>query len=107
MKTTGDSISALLAAIEKSKDEDVFDIAADIQMLIDIYPKTSKRNYLELLRKLLEKYTSTEQAVIHAALMQKCKTGDAAAIKLWSEQKSSFGGNKDEVVIIDDIGKIK
>lgn len=81
-----------------------FDLIADLRMLHAQYTKTSKRDYLQLLQRLIEKYTATEQATVHAALVAKCKAGDAAAIKLYYEQQAAFADSeKGGAVIIDDI----
>lgn len=104
MKTQTESINALLLAIDQAQAQQRFDIAEDLRMLHDKYTKTSKRDYLQLLARLIEKYTTTEQAAVHAALVEKCKAGDAAAIKLYYEQQAVFADNgKGGAVIIDDI----
>lgn len=108
MKTQTESINALLLAIDQAQTEQRFDIASDLRMLHDKYTKTSKHDYLQLLQRLIEKYTATEQATVHAALVAKCKAGDAAAIKLYYEQQAAYiGSDGDEVTIVDDISKVK
>ncbi|MEG1275646.1 MAG: hypothetical protein RSD27_08145, partial [Ruthenibacterium sp.] len=79
MKTKTESVTALLAAVDHAQAEHRFDIAEDLMLLQDKYVKLSKRDYQQLLAKLLAKYTVTEQATVHAALVARCRAGDAAA----------------------------
>lgn len=107
MKTQTESFDTLLLAIEQAQAELRFDVAVDIRLLLEKYTKLGKRDYLQLLERLLQKYAETEQATVHAALVAKCKAGDAAAIKLYYEQQAAFGGGENEVQIIDDISSVK
>lgn len=67
------------------------------------YTKINKRDYLALLDKLVEKYSTDEAAVIHAALLKKCQAGDMDAIRLWTELQKESGSGAAEVNIIDGI----
>ena len=55
-----------------------------------------------MLDAMVEKYAAGEYAAIHAALVQKARSGDIDAIKMYREMQAS--GGSDEVVIVDDIG---
>ena len=66
-------------------------------------PRYNKRDYLALLDKLVEKYSTDEAAVIHAALLKKCQAGDMDAIRLWTELQKESGSGAAEVNIIDSI----
>lgn len=103
MRTKSKSIDALLHMIEQAQAEQTFDIAADIKLLLEKYTKLSKRDYLQLLARLLDKYTATEQTAVHAALLVRCKAGDVNAIRLYQELRSSASGAGEEVQIIDDL----
>ena len=55
------------------------------------------------LDKLVEKYSTDEAAVIHAALLKKCQAGDMDAIRLWTELQKESGSGAAEVNIVDSI----
>lgn len=103
MRTKTASIEGLLGAIEQQKSNRDFNILKDLKMLEQQYTKTSKRDYLQLLRKLIDKYETEEAGVIHAALMEKCRAGDVEAIKLYREMQQDGLAAGEEVQIIDDI----
>lgn len=54
-----------------------------------------------MLDAMVEKYAAGEYAAIHAALVEKARSGDIEAIKMYREMQSS--GGSDEVVIVDDV----
>ncbi len=102
MRTKSDSIQSLLEGIEQAKRERKFDIAADLHRLQEQYTKLSRRAYLKLLDALIEKYEIEEAAAVHAALVEKARSGDLAAIRLYreSQEDMSSGG---KVIIVDNI----
>ena len=102
MRTKTESITSLLADIQQANEAHSYNIAADLKTLHKQYTKLSKRDYLALLTALLDKYETEEAAVIHAALLEKCRAGDVEAIKLYREMQQDDGGGK-EVVIVDSI----
>ena len=65
-----------------------------------------KCDYLALLDKLVDKYSTDEAAVIHAALMKKVQAGDLEAIRLWNELSKENRDVGEGVQIVDDI-KVK
>ena len=71
----------------------------------------NKRDYLALLDKLVEKYSTDEAAVIHAALLKKCQAGDMDAIRpvsythldVYKRQLQARGEDIDPVALALDI----
>ena len=103
MRTKQGSIDSLLAGIEQAKAENKYNIVRDLEMLHAQYTKTSKRNYLALLRALIEKYSTQLDSDIDAALRKRCLAGDTEAIRLLDERRKAAADGGSEVQIIDDI----
>ena len=102
-RTQQSSIKALLESIEQAKQKKEFNILKDLKTLRDGFGKIQKRDYLALIDKLVEKYSTDEAAVIHAALLKKCQAGDMDAIRLWNDMQKESGSGAAEVNIIDSI----
>ena len=103
MRTKTESIAGLLEAIERAKQQKDFNILKDLKELRGKFGKIQKCDYLALLDKLVEKYSTDEAAVIHAALLKKCQAGDMDAIRLWNDMQKESGSGAAEVNIIDSI----
>ncbi len=101
MRTKTESIAGLLEAIERAKQQKDFNILKDLKELRGKFGKIQKCDYLALLDKLMEKYSTDEAAVIHAALLKKCQAGDMDAIRLWNDMQKEAGSGAAEVHIID------
>lgn len=102
MRTKSGSIQGLLKGVEQARQRQEFNIAADLHTLKEQYPRQSKRAFLQLLDALIEKYEVEETAVVHAALVEKARGGDLAAIRLYREsQAETNSGSK--VIIVDSI----
>ena len=97
-RTPQSSITALLEGVEQAKLKKEFNILKDLKTLHAQYTKINKRDYLALLDKLVEKYST-----VHAALLKKCQAGDMDAIRLWTELQKESGSGAAEVNIIDGI----
>lgn len=102
-RTPKESVEGLLKGIEDAKNAREFDFLKDLKMLLNAYTKTSKRDYLALIRSLIDKYSVEETAVVHAALLKKCRDGDLNAIRIWTEMQKENGAGVAEVNIIDSI----
>lgn len=102
-RTQTSSIEALLEGIEQAKTENKYNIFKDFKMLYEQYTKVSKRDYLALLRALMDKYSTGLQAEVDAALVKKCLAGDTEAIRLYNEMRKEDQTAGEEVQIIDDI----
>ena len=102
-RTPQSSITALLEGVEQAKQKKEFNILKDLKTLRDGFGKIQKRDYLALIDKLVEKYSTDEAAVIHAALLKKCQAGDMDAIRLWTELQKESGSGAAEVNIVDSI----
>lgn len=103
MRTKTASIEGLLGAIEQQKNDRDFNILKDLKMLQQRYTNTSKRDYMALLAALVQKYETEEAALVHAALIQKCRAGDVEAIRLYGQMRQQAGGECQEVTIVDSI----
>ena len=101
MRTKTESIAGLLEAIGRAKQQKDFNILKDLKELRGKFGKIQKCDYLALLDKLMEKYSTDEAAVIHAALLKKCQAGDMDAIRLWNDMQKEAGSGAAEVHIID------
>ena len=84
-RTQQSSVDALLRAVEAAKTESQYNIFKDLKMLLEAYPKTSKRDYLTLIRALMDKYSAGVGAEINDALIKKCMAGDVEAIRLYKD----------------------
>ena len=102
-RTPQSSITALLEGVEQAKQRKEFNILKDLKELRGNFGKIQKRDYLALIDKLMEKYSTDEAAVIHAALLKKCQAGDMDAIRLWTELQKESGSGAAEVNIVDSI----
>ena len=100
-RTPQSSITALLEGVEQAKQRKEFNILKDLKTLHAQYTRVNKRDYLALLDKLVEKYSTDEAAAIHAAVMKKVQAGDLDAIRLWNEMQKESGSGVAEVHIID------
>ena len=98
-RTPQSSITALLEGVEQAKQKKEFNILKDLKTLHAQYTRVNKRDYLAL----VEKYSTDEAAVIHAALLKKCQAGDMDAIRLWTELQKESGSGAAEVNIVDSI----
>lgn len=103
MRTKSISIKSVLEAIEQQKNDRDFNILKDLKILQSRYTSTSKRDYLLLLRKIIDKYETEEAALVHSALVQKCRAGDVEAIRLYRELQKDGDAGGSEVVIVDNI----
>ena len=103
MRNKTESVAGLMEGIQRAAEQKEFNILQDLQMLQTAYPKTSKRDYLQLLKKLVEKYSVDEEAEVHAALLRKCRAGDVEAIRLYGQMRQKSGGEFQEVTIVDSI----
>ena len=56
-----------------------------------------------MIRSLIDKYSVEETAVVHAALLKKCRDGDLNAIRMWTEMQKENSSGVAEVNIIDSI----
>lgn len=72
-RTPQSSITALLEGVEQAKQKKEFNILKDLKTLHAQYTRVNKRDYLALLDKLVEKYSTDEAAVIHAALLKNAR----------------------------------
>ena len=103
-RTQTSSIEALLEGVEQAKRKKEFNILKDLNTLHAQYTRINKRDYLALLNKLMEKYSTDEAAVIHAALLKKCQAGDMDAIRLWNEMsKENQAAGEGVQIIVDSI----
>lgn len=104
MKTQDERIDTLLQGIDQAKNDLRFDIIEDLNILEQQLAVLNKRQYQQLLAQMVDKYTTVEQEVVHAALVAKCKEGDKAALKLFYElHPQTAGENSAGAKIIYDV----
>ena len=102
MRTKSGSVRELVAGIRQAVEQEIYNPAEDLKALQTQYKRLGKKDFAMMLDAMVEKYAAGEYAVIHAALVQKARSGDIDAIKMYREMQAS--GGSDEVVIVDDIG---
>ena len=102
MRTTSGSVRELVAGIRQAVEQEIYNPAEDLKALQTQYKRLGKKDFAMMLDAMVEKYAAGEYAAIHAALVQKARSGDIDAIKMYREMQAS--GGSDEVVIVDDIG---
>lgn len=102
MRTKSGSVRELVAGIRQAVEQEIYNPAEDLKALQTQYKRLGKKDFAMMLDAMVEKYAAGENAAIHAALVQKARSGDIDAIKMYREMQAS--GGSDEVVIVDDIG---
>ncbi len=102
MRTKSGSVRELVAGIRQAVEQEIYNPAEDLKALQTQYKRLGKKDFAMMLDTMVEKYAAGEYAAIHAALVQKARSGDIDAIKMYREMQAS--GGSDEVVIVDDIG---
>ena len=102
MRTKSGSVRELVAGIRQAVEQEIYNPAEDLIALKTQYKRLGKKDFAMMLDAMVEKYAAGEYAAIHAALVQKARSGDIDAIKMYREMQAS--GGSDEVVIVDDIG---
>lgn len=75
-----DKVSKLLEAVDSKQD---YDIVADLQSLERSLDMLKRKDYRKKLNGLIEKYQTSEITEIRKALIEKCRTGDTNAIRLY------------------------
>lgn len=103
MRTKQDSVSRLLEGVGQAEAAHKYDIVRDLELLHAQYTKMTKRDYLALLRALIDKYKTEPDGDIDAALRRRCLAGDPEAIRLYDERRKAAAGGAREVRIVDDI----
>lgn len=102
MRTKSGSVRELVAGIRQAVEQEIYNPAEDLKALQTQYKRLGKKDFAMMLDAMVEKYAAGEYAAIHAALVQKARSGDIDAIKMYREMQAS--GGSDAVVIVDDIG---
>lgn len=101
MRTKNASIQKLVADIRKSREKENYNPAEDLKTLKIQYKRLGKREFGLLLDAMAEKYADGEWSAIHAALVERARTGDVDAIRMYREMQTSGGSS--EVMIVDDL----
>ena len=100
MRTKNGSVRELIAGIQQAAEQEEYNPAEDLTLQTQ-YKRLGKKDFGLMLDAMVEKYAAGEYAAIHAALVEKARSGDIEAIKMYREMQSS--GGSDEVVIVDDV----
>lgn len=99
-KSSAQNLHSMVLAAEQSKE---FNIAADLINLQKQYGRVRVKEFKKILADLVDKYTVGENALVYEVLINKCKAGDIAALRLYHEMRKDSGVSNEEVTIIDDI----
>lgn len=84
-KTKSKQIDQLLDAMQAAQAKQSFNIAEDLNGLKDALTYLKTRDLKKKIDALIEKYTATEFATVHAALLDRCRAGDVNAIRLYDD----------------------
>lgn len=84
-KSKSEQINRLLDAMQAAQAKQSFDIVADLNGLKDALTYLKVRELKKKIDGLIEKYTVTEAATVHAALIDRCCSGDVNAIRLYND----------------------
>lgn len=101
MRSKNATIRELLADIRTATQQEQYNPADDLKILQTQYKRLGKREFGLLLDAMAEKYADGEWSAIHAALVERARTGDVDAIRMYREMQTSGGSN--EVMIVDDL----
>lgn len=100
MRSKNASIRELVADIRKSREKESYDPAEDLKTLQAQYKRLGKREFGLLLDAMVEKYADGEWSAIHAALVERARSGDVDAIRMYREMQTN---GSSEVMIVDDL----
>lgn len=100
MRTKNASIRELVADINKSREKENYNPAEDLKTLQAQYKRLGKREFGLLLDAMVEKYADGEWSAIHAALVERARSGDVDAIRMYREMQTN---GSSEVMIVDDL----
>lgn len=70
-----------------------FDIGADLKNLKNRYGILKPKDFGKALNDLVQKYTVGESAEVHRGLVERCRSGDIQALRLYTEIYSSGSDN--------------
>lgn len=100
MRSKNASIRELVADIRKSQEKESYNPAEDLKTLQTQYKRLGKREFALLLDVMVEKYADGEWSAIHAALVERARSGDVDAIRMYREMQTN---GSSEVMIVDDL----
>ncbi|PWM58581.1 MAG: hypothetical protein DBX91_08490 [Subdoligranulum variabile] len=100
MRNKNASIRELVADIRKSQEKESYNPAEDLKTLQAQYKRLGKREFGLLLDAMVEKYADGEWSAIHAALVERARSGDVDAIRMYREMQTN---GSSEVMIVDDL----
>lgn len=101
MRSKNATIRELLADIRTATQQEQYNPEDDLKILQTQYKRLGKREFGLLLDAMAEKYADGEWSAIHAALVERARTGDVDAIRMYREMQTSGGSS--EVMIVDDL----
>lgn len=100
MRNKNASIRELVADIRKSQEKESYNPAEDLKTLQAQYKRLGKREFGLLLDAMVEKYADGEWSAIHAALVERARSGNVDAIRMYREMQTN---GSSEVMIVDDL----
>lgn len=101
MRTKNGSVRELIAGIRQAAEQEAYNPAEDLKALQTQYKRLGKKDFGLMLDAMAEKYAAGEYAAIHAALVERARSGDVDAIRMYREMQTSGGSS--EVMIVDDL----
>ena len=84
-KTKSEQINRLLDAMQEAQAKQSFNIVEDLNGLKDALTYLKTRELKKKIDGLVKKYSVTEFAAVHAALIDRCRAGDVNAIRLYND----------------------
>ena len=90
MRTKNGSVRELIAGIQQAAEQEEYNPAEDLKTLQTQYKRLGKKDFGLMLDAMVEKYAAGEYAAIHAALVEKARSGDIEAINQIVRHYSGF-----------------
>ena len=90
MRTKNGSVRELIAGIRQAAEQEEYNPAEDLKTLQTQYKRLGKKDFGLMLDAMVEKYAAGEYAAIHAALVEKARSGDIEAINQIVRHYSGF-----------------
>lgn len=88
-----DKLSRIIDTVD-SKQE--YDVVADLKSLLNMYGVLKSKDYRKKLNAIIEKYEKSEITEIRAALLEKCRSGDPNAIRLYIDSFRSADAQSED-----------
>lgn len=88
-KSKNEQINQLLDAMQVAQAKQSFNFVEDLNALKEALTYLKTRDLKKKIDGLIEKYSATEAAVVHEALIDRCRSGDVNAIRLYTDLQNA------------------